>query len=76
MHHQQAGNAGRPAMVQKTLHQMHRCGAFFARQAPLRRILPDLSPVFAIKGRFAAFFHFWHSPCFISIVLAAAITEY
>jgi hypothetical protein len=24
---------------------MHRCGAFL-RQAPLRRILPDLSPVF------------------------------
>ncbi|MBO2025524.1 hypothetical protein J4733_08260 [Klebsiella pneumoniae] len=48
----------------------------FCAPAPLRRILPDLSPVLPSKGRFAAFFHFWHSPCFISIVLAAAITEY
>ncbi|UNA34803.1 hypothetical protein LOF13_22395 [Klebsiella pneumoniae subsp. pneumoniae] len=48
----------------------------FARQVPLRRILPDLSPVFAIKGPLCGLFHFWHSPCFISIVLAAAITEY
>ncbi|CDL53081.1 Multidrug resistance-like ATP-binding protein mdlB [Klebsiella pneumoniae ISC21] len=61
----------------KTLHQMHRCGAFFARQAPLRRILPDLSPVFCHqRAALRPFFHFWHSPCFISIVLAAAITEY
>ncbi len=71
MHHQQAGTLGGLRWC-KTLHQMHRCGAFCA--APLRRILPDLSPVFAIKGPLCGL-SFWHSPCFISIV-AAAITEY
>ena len=76
MHHQQAGNAGRPAMVQKRyikctvvvhfLRARRRC-AGYCLTCPL--FLPS-------KAALRPFFHFWHSPCFISIVLAAAITEY
>ncbi len=58
MHHQQAGNAGRPAMVQNVTSNAP-LWCIFCAPAPLRRILPDLSPVFLpSKGRFAAFFSF------------------
>ncbi len=53
MHHQQAGNAGRPAMVQK---RYIKCTVVvhFAR-APLRRILPDLS-LFCHQGPLCGLF--------------------
>ena len=75
MHHQQAAKKAWPAVVQKRYIKctvvVHFCAANAFQQHCLT------CPLFLpSKGRSAACFHFWHSPCFISIVLAAAITEY
>lgn len=76
MHHKQAAAPPRPEVVQNRHKLRTEMVQFQAKEAFCRFVSAELFSFLLKKGRLAVLFHFWHSPCFISIVLAAAITEY
>lgn len=76
MHHKQAASALRFPVVQKRHSTRTEMVHFKAKAAFCRFVSARFFFFLLKKGRLAALFHFWHSPCFIRFVLAAAITEF
>ena len=76
MHHKQAAAPPRPEVVQNRHKLRTEMVQFQAKEAFCRFVSAELFSFLLKKGRLAVLFHFWHSPCFIRDVLAAAITEY
>ncbi|NYY80715.1 hypothetical protein DMH27_20810 [Raoultella planticola] len=73
MHYKQAVVLARFSMVQNaTPYALKWCILGGGRRFPLSSATVLLFS--SLKGRYAAF-SFWHSPCFIPCVLAAAITN-
>ncbi|WP_335957823.1 hypothetical protein, partial [Klebsiella michiganensis] len=76
MHHKQAAAPPRPEVVQNRHKLRTEMVQFQAKEAFCRFVSAELFSFLLKKGRLAVLFHFWHSPCFIRDVLAAAITEF